>query len=438
VYRPKDLREQAESIRKNLKKRGSSTEVLNRALETDEERRNVIEEVESLRERRNEASEKIGELKREGHDEEADELIEEMSELKESIESLSQERDNPDRLFSRRPRSDDELEDCLLRIPNVLDETVPPGADESDNRIEATHGDPPEFSFDPEPHWDLAEENELASFEDAEKISGARFAVHHGEGARLERALINFMLDVQTDENGYEETMTPYLVRSETMQGTGQLPKFEKDMYRTEKDGLYLIPTSEVSLINLYADRIVDSDDLPVRKTAWTACFRREAGAHGKDTRGLMRQHQFNKIELIQVTQPENSDDALEELLEDARTILERLELPHRVVTLCAGDTGFAATRTYDLEVWVPSQDRYREISSCSNCRGFQARRAGIQYRPEPEAESRYCHTLNGSGIAVGRCWLALLENFQNADGSITIPDALRPYLDGRSTLNGA
>jgi seryl-tRNA synthetase len=428
VFRPKDLRQQADAIRDSLRKRGASTAVLDKALEIDEERRDVIEEVESLRNRRNEASEKIGELKREDRHEEADELIEEMGELKDSIESLSERRDE----------LDEKLEDGLLRIPNVLDDTVPPGKDESDNRIEATYGDLPEWDFEPEPHWDLAEENGYASFEEAQKISGARFAVQHRDGARLERALINFMLDIQTDENDYEETTTPFLVRPETMRGTGQLPKFDEDMYRTEDDGLYLIPTSEVSLINLYADRILEPDQLPVRKTAWTACFRREAGAHGKDTRGLMRQHQFNKIELVQVTKPENSDEALEDLLEDARTILERLELPHRVVTLCAGDTGFAAARTYDLEVWVPSQDRYREISSCSNCREFQARRAGIQYRPDPEADAQYCHTLNGSGIAVGRCWLAILENFQNPDGSVTIPDALRPYLDGRSTLDGS
>lgn len=427
MFRPSDLREEADAIRESLKKRGLGTDLLDEALSTDERRRDVIEEVESLQQRRNEASENIGELKREGKDDEAEDLIEEMSELKESIRELEEKREE----------LDETLRDRLLRIPNVLDETVPPGEDEADNRIEETVGEPPERDFEPEPHWELAEENNFASFEQARKLSGARFAVHHGEGARLERALINFMLDVQTEENGYEETMTPFLVREETMTGTGQLPKFEEDVYRTEEDGHYLIPTSEVTLINLYGDEILEDSDLPVKKTAWTACFRREAGAHGKDTRGLMRQHQFNKVELVQVTEPENSDEALRGLRDDAETVLERLELPYRVVTLCAGDTGFAASRTYDLEVWVPSQDRYREISSCSNCRAFQARRANIQYRPTPDSDARYCHTLNGSGLAVGRCWLALIENFQQPDGSVAVPDALRPYLNDRKSLGG-
>lgn len=425
MFRPSDLRQQSDAIRESLIDRNLEPELLDEALNLDERRREVIQEVESLRQRRNEASEKIGELKRKGEEEEARKLIDETSELKERIQSLSQRRD----------KLDEQFKDLLLRIPNTLDETVPPGEDESDNRLEDTVGNRPEFNFEPVPHWDLVEENHLASFSEAQKISGARFSVHHAEGARLERALINFMLDLQTEENGYEETMTPFLVRERTMTGTGQLPKFEEDMYRTQRDDLYLIPTSEVSLVNLYRDRIIPADELPIKKTAWTACFRREAGAHGKDTRGLMRQHQFNKIELVKFTRPERSDEALETLLEDACSVLDRLELPYRIVTLCAGDTGFAAARTYDVEVWVPSQERYREISSCSNCRGFQARRASIQYRPNPDADAQYCHTLNGSGLAVGRCWLALIENYQQSDGSVTLPDALRPYMNGKERI---
>ncbi len=427
MFRPADLRNNSEAIRESIIERGDDPRILDKALDVDEERRSLIKEVESLQHKRNEASERIGQLKREGKDDLAGELIEEMGELKQDIQGLNAKRDKLDEM----------LNELLLRLPNVLDETVPSGEDESDNRTEETVGELPEFDFDPQPHWELAEDNGLVNFNQAQTLSGARFAVLHKKGAHLERGLINFMLDVQTEENGYEETMTPFLVREETMVGTGQLPKFEKDMYKTEKDDLYLIPTSEVSLINLYRDQILDTDSLPLKKTAWTACFRREAGAHGRDTRGIMRQHQFNKIELIKITKPENSEKALSGLLEDAQSVLDRLELPYRTVTLCAGDTGFAAARTYDLEVWVPSQKRYREISSCSNCRSFQAHRAGIRYRPDKNSDPRYCHTLNGSGLAVGRCWLAILENFQKSDGSVTLPDALRPYLGGRKSIGG-
>ncbi|MFB6345279.1 MAG: serine--tRNA ligase [bacterium] len=425
MFRPQNLREDAEAIRSSLKKRGQDPSLLDEALEIDRKRREIIEEVESLQHEQNEASEKIGQFKREGQDEKAEAMIEKTSELKKEIEDLNE----------RRNELDESLEQKLLRIPNVLQDTVPEGDDESDNRVEETVGEIPSFDFEPEPHWDLAEDQGFVDFEQAQTISGSRFAVHHAEGARLERALINFMLDVQTEENGYEETMTPVLVRERTMEGTGQLPKFKDDMFQTSEDGYYLIPTSEVSLINLYRDTILKAGDLPISKTARTACFRREAGAHGKDTRGLMRQHQFNKVELVKITHPDASEAALQDLLGDARSVLEKLELPYRVVTLCAGDTGFAATKTFDLEVWIPSQDRYREISSCSNCRAFQARRANIQYRPDPDADTQYCHTLNGSGLAIGRCWLAIVENFQQKDGTVTIPDALRPYLDGKDSI---
>ncbi|MGM0381518.1 MAG: serine--tRNA ligase [bacterium] len=425
MFSPRQLREQADSIRTSLKKRGESIEDLDRALEIDKERREIIEQVEDKRRIRNEESSRIGELKAAGEDEEAEELIAQMSELKEEIQELS----------ARREELDEQLNNFLLRVPNILHDEVPPGEDEEDNKLVEKSGKKPEFDFDPRPHWDLGKELGLYSSQEAGKLSGSRFSVYHRSGARLERALINFMLDVQTEENGYEEVMTPVLVKPEVMEGTGQLPKFKEDMYQTREDGLYLIPTAEVSLINLYREEILADEELPVKKTAWTPCFRREAGAHGRDTRGLMRQHQFNKVELIKITEPEASYAAHEELLGDARSILDKLELSYRVVTLCAGDTGFAAAKTYDLEVWIPSQGRYREISSCSNCEDFQARRAGIQFRREEGQEAEYCHTLNASGVAVGRCWLALLENYQQKDGSVVIPDALRPYLGGKKKL---
>jgi seryl-tRNA synthetase len=425
MFQPKDIRERPGEIRESLERRGQNPDPLDEAIEIDERRREIIQEVEEKRHRRNEESDKIGELKAEGKEEQAQEIINEMSALKEEIQELTEQRE----------QLDEQLSDILLRLPNVLDERVPEGEDEEDNDEVERIGEQPDID-NPEAHWDIGERLGLIDMDQAQSLSGSRFAVHHGEGARLERALIDFMLDVQREENGYEEVMTPVLVRREIMEGTGQLPKFEEDMYQTDTDGLYLIPTSEVTLINLFRESILEPEDLPIKKTAWTPCFRREAGAHGRDTRGLMRQHQFNKVELVSITTPEQSWEMHEELLEDAKTILDRLELPYRTVVLCSGDTGFAASKTYDLEVWLPGQQRYREISSVSNCLGFQARRAQIQYRPEPDTSAEYCHTLNGSGVAVGRCWLAILENYQQSDGSVTIPDALRPYLDGLSSIS--
>ncbi len=425
MFPPKYLRKEAASISANLRKRGQDTTRLDRAIELDKKRRGIIKDVESKQHIRNEESQQIGVLKQEGKHEDADELIDRMANLKEEIQSLESEQEE----------LDEELNEILLEIPNVLQSSVPAGETEEENKIVEKSGEITAFDFQPLPHWELAEKHGLIDFEQAQKISGSRFAVQHGPGARLERALINFMLDTQCQENGYEETTTPVLVRPEVMEGTGQLPKFEEDLYKTGRDDLYLIPTAEVSLVNLYRQQIFEADQLPIKKTACTPCFRREAGAHGRDTRGLMRQHQFNKVELIQITKPENSYDAHELLLADARSVLDKLELPYRVVVLCSGDTGFAASKTYDIEVWLPSQQRYREISSCSNCEGFQARRAQIQYRPEPRAQAQYCHTLNGSGVAVGRCWLAIVENFQEKDSSITIPDALRPYMGGEKRL---
>ncbi len=425
MFLPKNLRNEAEAIKESLEKRGEKTGIVDRALEIDERRRSIIAEVEKKQHRRNEESERIGKLKAAGEDEEAEQLIAEMSRLKEEIQKLNEERDE----------LDEKLNDLLLRIPNLLHDTVPRGDDEVDNRLEEKAREPEEFDFKPLPHWEIGKNLGLLDLEAAQKISGSRFAVLKEDGARLERALIDFMLDVQREENDYEEIMTPVLVRPEVMEGTGQLPKFEDDMYKTVKDEQYLIPTAEVSLINLYREEILSPEDLPLKKTGWTPCFRREAGAHGKDTRGLIRQHQFNKVELVIICRPEESYDLHEKLLEDARSVLDKLELPYHVVTLCSGDTGFAAARTYDIEVWLPSQQRYREISSCSNCEAFQARRANIQFRPEPGAAARYVHTLNASGVAVGRTWLALLENFQQADGSVVIPDVLRPYLGGQKVI---
>jgi len=425
MFLPKNLRNEAKAIRESLKKRGEDSEVVDRALEIDERRRSIITEVEEKQHRRNEESERIGKLKAKEKDEEAEELIAEMSRLKEEIQELNEKRD----------KLDAELNDLLLRIPNLLHDTVPRGDDETDNRLEEKKGEPGRFDFEPLPHWEIGEKQGLLDLEAAQKISGSRFSVLKEDGARLERALINFMLDIQREENGYEEIMTPVLVRPEVMEGTGQLPKFEDDMYKTVKDEQYLIPTAEVSLINLYREEILSPEELPLKKTGWTPCFRREAGAHGKDTRGLIRQHQFNKVELIIICRPEESYDLHETLLQDARSVLDILELPYRIVTLCSGDTGFAAARTYDIEVWLPSQQRYREISSCSNCEAFQARRANIQFRPKPGAPARYVHTLNASGVAVGRTWLAILENYQQKDGSVVIPDALRPYLGGQKVI---
>ena len=426
MFRPKQLREESETIRASLKKRGQKPDRLDQALALDTERRDVIEQVEQLQQRRNQESEKIGQLKAEGKDDEAEQIIDKMSELKDTIQTLN----------DRRDQLDQELQNILLRLPNRLQDDVPQGETESDNDEIERVGEPPDFSFEAKAHWQLADDLSMINMEQAQKISGSRFSVYHEDGARLERALINFMLDIQRKENGYEEVMTPVLVREEVMEGTGQLPKFEQDMFKTDTDEFYLIPTAEVSLINLYREMILDAGDLPIKKAAWTPCFRREAGAHGRDTRGLMRQHQFNKVELVSITTPEQSEAMHQEILTDAKSILDRLELPYRTVILCSGDTGFAASKTFDLEVWLPGQQRYREISSISNCLGFQARRARIQYRPEPKKTAVYCHTLNGSGVAIGRCWLAIVENFQQEDGSITLPDALRPYLDGQKSIS--
>jgi seryl-tRNA synthetase len=332
---------------------------------------------------------------------------------------------------------EDALSTSLLGVPNLPDDSVPTGADAEANVEVRRVGTPRAFDFKPKDHLELGAELGILDFERAAKVSGARFAVLWDQGARLERALIQFMLDLHTRERGCREVIPPYLVTAETLLGTGQLPKFESDLFKTragDRD-LYLIPTAEVPVTNLHRDEILEAAELPKKYVSFTPCFRSEAGSYGKDVRGLVRQHQFHKVEMVRLTTPETSMDALESMVQDAEEVLKRLELPYRVVVLCTGDMGFASAKTYDLEVWLPGQDAYREISSCSNCTDFQARRANLRYRPEPKAKPRFLHTLNGSGLAVGRTLIAVLENHQQKDGSIRIPEALRPYMGGQSAI---
>jgi seryl-tRNA synthetase len=393
----------------------------------DGERRALIQEVEQLRHRQRKVGEEIA---RRGK------AREDASDLKTEMKGVAARIKEGD---ARRQEVEDQIRRFLLVVPNVPDESVPVGPDASANVEVRKVGDPPAFDFEARAHWDLGPDLGILDFERAAKISGARFAVQWGRGARLERALGQFMLDVQISR-GYQEVLPPYLVTAETLTGTGQLPKFESDLFKTaagERD-LYLIPTAEVPVTGLHRDEILDAGTLPRRYVALTPCFRSEAGSYGKDVRGLIRQHQFHKVELVKLTSPESSMDELEAMVTDAEEVLKRLELPYRVVVLSSGDMGFAAAKTYDLEVWLPGQQAYREISSCSNCTDFQARRARLRYRPEPKAKPRFLHTLNGSGLAVGRTLIAVLENHQQADGSVLIPEPLRPYMGGTERISTA
>jgi len=411
------IRKDPDSARGGLAARNVDFD-LDDLLARDERRRELIQEVDALKARRNEAGKKIGELKKAG--ESADEIIAEMGRVSQQVAALDGELDAIDR----------GIQADLLGLPNLPHGSVPRGRDESENREERTWGEPRAFDFKILDHVDVGESLGIIDLERAAKISGARFPTQFGAGARLERALAALMLDMAHDE-GYLEVFTPFLVRPESMEGSGQLPKFAEEAFFVEKDELYLIPTSEVPLVNLHRGEILVESDLPIRYCAYTPCFRREAGSYGKDTRGMIRVHQFTKCELVWYTTPETSYEALETLVGDAERVLQRLELPYRVVSLCTGDLGFASAKTYDIEVWLPSQDTYREISSCSNCDDFQARRAEIRYRPEGGGKPRLVHTLNGSGLAIGRTLVALLENYQEADGSVTVPAALRPYMNG-------
>jgi len=414
----KFIRDNPDLVRDSFRKRHVEFD-LDELLRLEQERRDLLFEVEQLKRERNKSSEEIARLKKEKTD--ATDAISRMRKVGEEIKALDEKvRDR-----------DSAVRDILLVAPNVPHESVPEGPDESYNREERRWGEPGEFSFEPRNHADIGEALGILDFERGARLSKARFTVSMGVGARIERALINFMLDVQTREHGYTEVLPPFLVNADTMTGTGNLPKFAEDLFKCENYDLYLVPTAEVPVTNIHKGEILDGDKLPILYTAYTPCFRSEAGSYGKDTRGLMRQHQFNKVELVRICKPETSYDELERLVADAEEILKRLELPYRVVTLSTGDMGFAAAKTYDIEVWMPGQGRYREISSCSNCTDFQARRANIRFKRESRSKPEFVHTLNGSGLAVGRTVVAILENCQEADGGVAVPQQLRPYLDG-------
>jgi seryl-tRNA synthetase len=413
------LRDDPEKVRQGLLNRNSSPAQLDAWLMLDAERRAALVEAEDLKRQRNEASRAIGEVKKRGGDAAAE--IAAVGQLKGRIEELE----------GRLQTIDPELLAIEHGLPNLPDASVPVGKDETANRVERTVGTPRAFDFEPKSHWDLGPALGILDFERGAKLTGARFTVYFGAGAMLERALINFMLDLHTREHGYTEVLPPFIVNADSLFGTGQLPKFEQDLFHLEGYPYYLIPTAEVPVTNIYRDETLDESRLPVRFTAYTPCFRSEAGSYGKDVRGLIRQHQFNKVELVQLTTPETSFQALEELTGHAERVLRLLELPYRVMTLSTGDMSFGSAKTYDLEVWLPGQQTYREISSCSNCTDFQARRANIRYRPEGGGKTRLVHTLNGSGLAVGRTLIAILENYQQADGSVVIPEPLRRWTGG-------
>ena len=412
------IRANLDKIKDMLAKRGYELD-MSRFEQLDKKRREMISEIESLRAKRNELNNQISQKKKKGED--AEEIIKEMKEISLKIKDKEKEL----------PEIEKEFQQFLLLIPNIPHESVPVGKDEDDNQVVRYWGKKPEFSFKPLPHWEIGEKLGILDFKRAAKLSGSRFALYKGAGAKLERALINFMLDIHTKEHGYTEILPPFLVNSDCMTGTGQLPKFKEDLFKVEDWDLYLIPTAEVPLTNIHREETLTEDELPKYYVAYTPCFRSEAGSYGKDVRGLIRQHQFNKVELVKITKPEDSFEELEKLTKDAEEILKRLNLHYRVVCLCTGDLGFSSAKTYDLEVWLPGQGLYREISSCSNCTDFQARRAGIRFRRKGKKGSEFVHTLNGSGIAVGRTVVAILENYQQEDGSVIIPEALRPYMDG-------
>ena len=392
-----------------------------RFAELDEARRSAIVEEEALQAQRNSLSKEIGAMMRDGKKEEAEQAKEQVRQINEQLEGIS----------ARREEAEEALHQIMMCTPNIPHESVPVGADEDENVEVRRWGTPRTFDFESKAHWELGADLGIIDSERGVKLSGSRFVVLGGLGARLERAIINFMADTHT-ENGFTEWWLPSLVNRETMTGTGQLPKFEEDLFKTKDEGYYLIPTAEVPMTNLHAGEVIDGDDLPLRYTAFTNCFREEAGSAGRDTRGLIRLHQFDKVEMVKFAKPEQAYDELESMTEEAELILKKLNLPYRVITLCTGDMGFSAAKTYDLEVWLPSYNAYKEISSCSCCGDFQARRANIRYRDPKEFKgSRYLYTLNGSGLAVGRTMAAIIENYQNEDGTITVPDVLVPYMGG-------
>lgn len=413
----KFMRENKELIEKMLKNRNSDL-TLDEFAKLDEERRQILSEVEALKNKRNVESQEIAKLKKAKQD--ASELIKEMGEVSAKIKELDE----------KLATVDEKIKYIQMTIPNMCHETTPIGKDEDENVEVRRWGTPRVFDFEPKPHWEIGEKLGILDFERGAKLSGSRFVLYRGAAARLERALINFMLDMHVDEQGYTENITPFIVNREICEGTGQLPKFEEDMYRTDDD-MFLISTSEITMTNIHRKEILEEKELPKYYTAYSPCFRREAGSYGKDVKGLIRVHQFNKVEMVKLATPETSYDELEKMVANAEEILQRLGLPYRVISLCTGDIGFSSAKTYDLEVWLPSQNKYREISSCSNCEDFQARRMGLKYRPNGSTKSEFVHTLNGSGLAVGRTLVAIMENYQQEDGSFLIPEALVPYMKG-------
>ncbi|MGE5702611.1 MAG: serine--tRNA ligase [Clostridia bacterium] len=415
----KILRNDLEGVKQRLAHRNEDISALDHFAVTDERRRQVIQEAEGLKNKRNTVSDQVAALKR--NKENADHLITEMKEVNERIKQLDEEL----------RQLDEKLDEILMSLPNLPHESTPIGTSEDDNVLARTWGQPRSFDFTAKPHWELATDLGILDFEAAAKVTGSRFVFYKGLGARLERALMNFMLDLHTNEHGYEEILPPYMVNRTSMTGTGQLPKFEEDLFKLEGLDYFLIPTAEVPVTNYHRDEIVDTTQLPIYYAAYSACFRSEAGSAGRDTRGLIRQHQFNKVELVKFVKPEDSYDELEKLVNNAEKVLQLLNLPYRVMSMCTGDLGFHAAKKYDLEVWIPSYETYREISSCSNFEDFQARRANIRFRRDTKTKPEFVHTLNGSGLAVGRTVAAILENYQQADGSIVIPEALRPYMGG-------
>ncbi len=418
----KFVRENLDAVQANLDHRHTEGK-LDEYAKLYDERKEIIQEVEQLKAHRNAVSDEIAQLKR--NKESADDKIAEMKKVGDQIADL----DNRGRDVEAK------LRDIALRLPNMCDPSVPVGNDENDNPEMRKWSTPRQFDFPIQAHWDLGESLDILDFERATKESGARFTIYKGVGARMERALINFMLDLHCDKQGYIEMMTPYMVTADTLTGTGQLPKFAEDMYKIEGQDYFLIPTAEVTLTNYHSGEILKEEDLPKYYTAFTACFRSEAGSAGRDTRGLIRQHQFNKVEMVKIAHPDHSWEELEKLTDNAEEVLRLLELPHRVITLCTGDIGFGSAKTYDVEVWMPAQNTYREISSCSNMTDFQARRANIRFRRNGKGKPEFVHTLNGSGLAVGRTVAAILENYQEADGSVRVPKVLQPYMGGLEVI---
>ncbi|WP_172200120.1 serine--tRNA ligase [Saccharibacillus qingshengii] len=415
----KILRNEYDRVKQALANRGKSEDLIAGFPSLDGERREKLQEVETLKNRRNTVSGEVAKLKK--NRENADDLIAEMREVSDRIKQLDEE-----------VRSlETEIDTITMAIPNIPNESVPLGASEDDNVEIRRVGEPREFDFTPKAHWEAAQNLGILDFEAAAKVTGSRFTFYKGLGARLERALINFMMDLHSEEHGYEEMLPPYIVNQDSLYGTGQLPKFEEDLFKLKDTEYYLIPTAEVPVTNYHRDEILEAADLPKKYIAYSACFRSEAGSAGRDTRGLIRQHQFNKVEMIKIVHPDHSYDELEQMTANAERVLQLLGLPYRVIVLCTADMGFTAAKTYDLEVWLPESGMYREISSCSNVEDFQARRASIRFRREPKGKPEFVHTLNGSGLAVGRTVAAILENYQQEDGSVVIPEVLQPYMRG-------